>query len=216
MSKPALTLYLVRHGQTAWSREYRFCGSGSDVPLAPEGIEMAEALAVFYREEKWAAIFASPLIRARKTAVPMAQAAGLEVQVADGLKEIAYGEWEGKMEAEIKARWPEEHRAWLSDPGRCAPPNGETGRQIADRALAFVDETRRTHPAGNVFAVSHKGTIRVLVCALLGLDLSEYRSRLGMPASAVTIFEFRDSGPFMRAFGDTSHVPAHLRHDLGM
>ena len=67
-----------------------------------------------------------------------------------------------------------------------------------------------------MLAVSHKGTIRVLVCALLGLDLSTYRSRLGLPASAVTIFEFREGGPFLRAYGDTSHVPLHLRHDLGM
>jgi probable phosphoglycerate mutase len=63
--------------------------------------------------------------------------------------------------------------------------------------------------------VSHKGTIRVVVCMLLGIELSRFRSHLGMPASAVTIVEFRKDGPFLVAHGDTAHVPPHLRHDLG-
>jgi probable phosphoglycerate mutase len=140
-----LTLYLVRHGQTAWSREYRFCGSGSDVPLAPEGLEMAQAFADFHHDRKWEAIYSSPLQRARQTAEPLARAAQRSVAIASGLEEIAYGVWEGLLEDEIRARWPEEHARWLEDPAVNPPPGGETGLQIAQRALAFVADVRRKH-----------------------------------------------------------------------
>lgn len=209
-----LTLYLVRHGQTECSRDSRFCGSGVDVPLLPVGEEMAEALADRYAQERWEAIYASPLVRARQTAAPLAARAGLDVRVEDGLREIAYGEWEGFLEAEIRARTPKAFEDWAHAPGRCGPPGGESGEAIAARALPAIEEIRRRHPSGPVFAVSHKGTIRVLICALLGLDVNLYRSRIGQPVSAVTIFEFRSSGPLMRAMGDTSHLPAHLRAEL--
>src|SRR5262245_37696401 len=117
-----LTLYLVRHGQTAHSRENRFCGSSTDLPLLPEGQEMAEALATYYAGETWQAIYTSPLSRAVETAEPLARRVGLRLRIEAGLREIAYGEWEGLMEAEIRRRSPEALEAWVRDPGRCAPP----------------------------------------------------------------------------------------------
>ncbi len=210
-----LTLYLARHGQTEWSRVNRFCGSGSDLPLSSDGVEMAEALAAFYAEEPWDAIYSSPLLRARQTAEPLARRRGVEVKVHEGLREIAYGEWEGMIEAEVRSYSPREHEAWLRDPGRFGPPSGETGAEIARRALRAVEEIRTEYPSGQVLAVSHKATIRVLVCALLGLDVGLYRKRIGQPVTAVTVFELRPDGPFLRAMGDTSHVPARLRRELG-
>lgn len=213
MSDP-LALYLVRHGQTACSRESRFCGSGIDAPLLPVGEEMADALARHYAALPWAAIYASPAKRARDTAAPLAGRAGADVRIEDGLREIAYGEWEGLLEPEVRAHSPRAFADWLRDPGRFGPPGGESGEAIAARAMAVVRSIRERHPSGNVMAVSHKATIRVLVCALLGLDVGLYRSRIGQPVCAVTIFEFRDGGPLLRAMGDTSHIPTRLRGEL--
>lgn len=210
----ALTLYLVRHGQTECARESRFCGSGLDVPLVPVGHEMAEALASHYGDLRWEAVYASPALRARRTAEPLARRAGCPVLVEDGLREIAYGAWEGLLESDVRARHPDAFASWVHDPGRNAPPGGESGEQIAVRARAAVDAIRARHASGNVLAVSHKATIRVLVCSLLGIDLGLYRARIGQPVAAVTIFEFRPGGPLMRAMGDTSHVPPHLRSEL--
>jgi len=209
-----LVLYLVRHGQTECSRESRFCGSGSDVPLVPEGVEMAEALGSYYAETPWEAIYASPLLRARQTAEPLARRCGQTVHVEPGLREIAYGAWEGMVEAEVRRHAPEAFGAWMKDPGRNAPPGGERGIDIAERALPVVDSIRARHPSGNVLAVSHKATIRVLVCALLGLDVGLYRARIGQSVAAVTVFEFREGGPLLRAMGDTSHLPDRLRLGL--
>jgi probable phosphoglycerate mutase len=209
----ALTLFLVRHGQTECSRENRFCGSGLDVPLLPVGEEMAHALAERYESLRWEAVYSSPARRARQTAEPLARRAGLDVRIDESLREIAYGEWEGLLEHEVRALSPRAFADWLRDPGRFAPPGGESGADIAVRSLAAVDAIRERHRGGNVMAVSHKATIRVLVCALLGLDVGLYRARIGQPVCAVTIFEFREGGPLMRAMGDTSHLPARLRSE---
>src|SRR5262245_8516541 len=209
-----LVLYLIRHGQTECSRESRFCGSGVDVPLLPEGVEMAEALAASYARTPWEAIYSSPQLRARETAGPLARSSGQTLRVEPGLREIAYGAWEGMLEDEVRRHSPEQFQAWLHDPGRNAPPGGETGIEIAARALPVVDAIRARHLSGNVLAVSHKATIRVLVCALLGLDVGLYRARIGQSVAGVTVFEFRDSGPLLRTLGDISHLPQHLRQGL--
>lgn len=94
-------LYLVRHGQTEFSRENRFCGT-TDPPLTDVGQAMAAAFAKAYAATTWAAIYTSPMIRARQTAEPLERVAGVTATVEDGLTEIAYGEWEGLTVDEVK------------------------------------------------------------------------------------------------------------------
>lgn len=200
-----LALYFVRHGQTDCSRDNRFCGS-TDVPLNAVGSEMAESLASYYARRSWKAIYSSPLLRARETAEPLARRTGLEVFIEQGLREIAYGEWEGMLEADVRRHSPGAFEAWLQDPGRHAPPGGESGVEIAARARPAIEAIRARHPEGEVLVVSHKATIRVLVCVLLGLDIGLYRSRIGQSEAAVTAFEFRPGGPLLTLLGDTCHL----------
>ena len=90
-----MKLYLLRHGQTALSREDVFCGSGLDPELTAEGLEMAQAFANAYRETGWRAIYCSSLRRTITTAEPLCRALGLDLQIFAELNEIAYGKWEG-------------------------------------------------------------------------------------------------------------------------
>ena len=209
-----LTLYLVRHGQTACSRENRFCGE-VDVPLTESGLAMADALANAFGAESWTAIYSSPLLRARQTAEPLARRLGLELRNEDGLREIAYGAWDGRLESEVERAEPAAFHAWSADPGWVSPPGGETAWQIAARALPVVEALRERHPDGRVLAVSHKATIRILVCALLGIDVGLFRKRIAQEVGAVTAFEFRSTGPLLKALNDVSHLPPELRHGEG-
>jgi probable phosphoglycerate mutase len=204
-----LTLYLVRHGQTDWSLANRFCGE-HDVPLNATGRAMADALAARYGAAPWAAIYASPLERALKTAEPTARVAGLQVLVEPGLREIAYGEWDGRPEADVERDDPERFHAWAAHPGVVAPPGGETGLAIAARALAAIEAIRARHDRGQVLIVSHKATLRVLLCALLGIDVDQFRARLQQRTCAVSIVDFKASGPLLQCLGDVSHLPPEL------
>ena len=205
-----LSLYLVRHGQTDASLGNRFCGR-LDPPLNATGLAMADALGARYGHEGFAEIVSSPLVRAQQTAAPTARAAGLPVTLDDGLVEIAYGEWDGRAEADVEREDPARFAAWAAHPGRVAPPGGESGGDIAVRALAAVERIRARHAGGGkVLVVSHKATLRVLVCALLGIDVDGFRARIAQKVCAVSIIDFKASGPLLQLLGDTSHLPPAL------
>ena len=209
-----MIIYLVRHGQTDGSREGRYCGA-IDIPLNATGRAMAEALASHYGGEPWAAIYSSPLQRARQTAEPLCKRTGLVLEVEPGLREIEYGAWEGLLPEEARASDPKLYGAWDADPGNVAPPGGESGHQIADRAVHALEAIRTRHPDGQVLAVAHKATIRVLVCALLGIDVSLFRVRIAQPVGCVTVVEFKKTGPMLKKLGDNSHLPLELRKEEG-
>ena len=206
-----LTLTFIRHGQTDCSLEDRFCGS-IDIPLNETGEQMARVLADAYSTESWAALYSSPLLRARYTVEPLAKRLGMEVQVLDGLREIGYGDWEGLQSSEIHQKFPAEMAAWAADPERVPPPGGETAAQLSARAIAAVPLIRDLHADGHVLAVAHKATIRVIVCALLGIDVGLYRMRVAQGVGAATSFQFKDTGPLLLTLNDASMLPPHLRH----
>ena len=92
MSK--LRLYAIRHGETAWSAERRFAGA-RDVPLADAGLRQCEAVAQALAGQAVAAVYASPLERARTSAEIVAKPHRLAVQVEPAFREMAFGAWEG-------------------------------------------------------------------------------------------------------------------------
>jgi alpha-ribazole phosphatase len=209
-----LSVYLVRHGQTDASLHNRFCGS-IDPPLNQVGLAMAEAFAARYGAGPgggvpWSAIWCSPLLRARQTAEPTARRAGIGLTIDEGLREIAYGEWEGRSEADVERDDAARFAAWAAHPGRVAPPGGESGQAIATRVLAALERLRAHHSDGKVLLVSHKATLRVLMCALLGVDVDLFRVRIAQKVCAVSIVDFRSTGPLLQVLGDTSHLPPEL------
>lgn len=205
-----IDLYLLRHGQTDASRERRFSG-GLEAELSTIGREMAEAFAAAYAHTPWHAIYSSPQRRARDTAAPLAAATGMEVQVLDGLREVTYGAWEGLLEDEVRERWPAEYGWWAADPATRSTPGGETGLQVAARALAAIERIRSGHDGGPVLVVSHKSTLRLIVCALLGIDLRRFRERVAQPVASVTQFQIDGAHALLLRLGDVSHLPPQLR-----
>ncbi|MGO8684106.1 MAG: histidine phosphatase family protein [Thermoleophilia bacterium] len=206
-----LTIHFVRHGETTASRDHIFCGAG-DCQLSAQGHEMAELVAArCLNSGDWRAIYCSPQTRARETAGPTADRLGLPIIVEDGLREIAHGVWEGMTVDEARALDPEAYATWDEHPGLTAAPQGESGYDVAARALPVVGRIRSVHTEGDVLVVSHKATIRVLVCALLGVDIDHYRSRVAQPVGTFTSIEFTPRGPLLHRLADASHLPAALR-----
>jgi probable phosphoglycerate mutase len=201
-----LTLHLVRHGDTMQAAEGYFAGD-IDPPLTDRGRAQAEAVGKVAAGLDLAAVYVSPKLRARQTAEPILRACKLEPIVEDGLREIAYGAWEGRKESEIKASDPEMYSAWSQDPALVSPPGGESAFAIAARALPCLVRARREHPNGNVMFVSHKATVRIMVCALLGVPLGRFRDRIACPTASLTTFEFGERGAMLLRLADVSHLP---------
>ncbi len=206
-----LRIFLLRHGQTAKSRDNVFCGRGLDPELTSDGLAMAEAFAAAYAREQWTAIYTSPLVRAVATAAPLARDVGLSVQTRDELAEIDYGEWDGLSAAVVAEQWHDEHERWTADPAWNPPTRGETAIALAQRMTNVIEEITGAHMDGNVLVVSHKASIRVLLCALLGVDVGRFRYRFGCPVGSVSVVTFGAHGPLAEAVADRSHLTVELR-----
>ncbi|MBE9167475.1 histidine phosphatase family protein [Pleurocapsales cyanobacterium LEGE 06147] len=210
----SLKVYFLRHGETTSSQTGTYCGA-LDINLTPEGHQMAKDFAQAYQSLPWTAIYTSPLRRTVDTAKPLCQAVGIEMQSRDGLKEITYGKWEGKTPEEINHEFHDEYVRWLADPGWNSPTGGEKGVDIARRSSLVLEEIEQTHSTGNVLVVSHKATIRIMLCSLLGIDVGRFRDRIGMPVASVTIVEMAERGPLLHVMGDRSHLSEQLRQRVG-
>jgi broad specificity phosphatase PhoE len=137
------------------------------------------------------AVYASPRLRARETAAPLA----LEPIVVDDLREIDFGELEGRRYGEIERTDPELYRAWMERPTTVRFPGGESFADLRARALRAFDAIRGAHESAVV--VTHGGAVRAGVAAWLGMP-DESIFRLDQSYCGVTIVEWLDGTPIVR------------------
>ena len=210
----SLKLYFLRHGETTSSQTGTYCGR-LDIELTPSGVEMAEDFAQTYQDIPWKAVYCSPLKRAITTAKPLCERVGINMELRNGLKEIYYGEWEGKTPDQLNQEFHDDYVRCLADPGWNSPNGGEKGIDIARRSSEVLEEIEKTHITGNVLVVSHKATLRIILCSLLGIDVGRYRDRIGMSVAALSIVEIAQHGPLGHVMSDRSHLRTELRQRYG-
>lgn len=212
MTASVTRLLLVRHGATDASAEDRFSGA-LDAPLSDEGRRQAQLLGQRLAGETIDAVYASPRSRALETARLAMANRGQEPRIEDGLKEIEHGHWEGLTRAEAQARFPREYAAWEEDPFTFAPEGGESGVSVLARALPVIRAIVEEHVGKHVLIVSHKATLRLVLCSFLGIDARGYRDRLDQSPACLNVLDFRDAvRARLMLFNDTSHYAAAPRH----
>jgi probable phosphoglycerate mutase len=187
-----LRLLAIRHGETAWSRERRFAGS-TDIRLSDAGRRQCAALAQALGAQPIAALYASPLTRARESAEPIATARGLDVTLQSAFREMGFGDWEGLTRDEVERRFPEDYAVWRSTPERFARPGGETLAAVAGRVAQGIAGLRAAHASGTVVLVSHAVVTRLIVLSALGLGPERLWSVEASPAG-ISEIEYRDDG----------------------
>jgi len=200
----ALRLVLIRHGETDWNRERRYQGH-RDTPLSENGRAQAEAAGRSLAGERLAAVWSSPLRRARETAAAIAAPQGLPVRVEEAFGEMHFGEWEGLTVDEVSTRFPELHRAWLDTPHLVALPGAETLEEVRSRALKGLESLRGAHDGGTVCLVSHGVTSRILILEALGLGLERVWS-LQVSYTGISELEFRDDWAVVHRMNTLLHL----------
>ena len=207
----ATRVYLVRHGATPLTAENRFSGA-IGVDLSDEGRRQVELLATRLGGCGIRAAYASPLSRTLETARILGAPLGLTPVPRDGLREISHGHWEGLTREEVETRHPGEYAMWERDPYTFAPEGGESGVGVLARALPVVRDIVLAHPDEGVLVVSHKATLRLVLCSLLGIDGRGYRDRLDQSPACLNIVDFRDPvRARLMLFNDTSHYDERTR-----
>ncbi len=209
-----LRLYLLRHGETTHSKTGGYCGI-TDPDLTDAGRDMAQAFADAYKGIPWSAIFVSPMQRTRQTALPICKAVGLEPEIRDGLKELNFGQWEDKSVDYVQTHHLDDYVRWLTEPAWNPPTGGETAVQVSSRASLVMAEIEDKYSNGHVLVVSHKSTIRIILCGLLGIDIGRYRDRIATLVASVSIITFDEHGPLLEVLGDRYHLPPDLRNRAG-
>jgi broad specificity phosphatase PhoE len=198
------TVWLARHGETAWAAEDKFNGRG-DIPLNDRGRAQAQKLAARLSREPLAAVYASSLRRCVETAALLAAPHGLAPVALDALAELDFGAWDGMQRQEIVARYPAAWAAWVADPATVAPPGGETAYAALGRARAALDQIVARHEGQTLLVVAHKAINRLLLCDLLGVMPRHYRARIGQRPCALNRIEWRDGGPMVALLNDVCH-----------
>ena len=203
-----LRVFLVRHGQTEWNRTHRFQGR-SDVPLNEEGKKQVQATGLALKETPFAAIYASPLVRAMETAQNIgAHHPGTPIIREKGFMEMDLGDFDG-MEAK---RWMTDHaefaKAWRDHPGRVRMPGpgGECLEEVHERAWAALQKIRRAHPGGSTLAVcSHNFVILSILCRAKGLSLDDFR-QVKQDTAAYSVIRVEGSKCVLEIMNACSHL----------
>jgi probable phosphoglycerate mutase len=161
-------VYVARHGETDWNREARWQGH-TDIALNPAGRDQARQLAEALRSAGIVQVRSSDLWRARETAEIVALALGIpDVTIDAGLRERAFGCFEGLTREECAERFPEEWALYRGDI-RLPPPGGEPHEQVMARMQVAVRRFVTALPAGAAgLVIGHGGATRALVTSLTG------------------------------------------------
>ncbi len=167
-----MRVLLARHGETPWNAEGRYQGQ-EDIALSATGEAQARALGERLRDVRIDRAVSSPLARARRTAeLALGRARAPMLSADAGFMEIAHGEWEGLLAAEIRERDPERARAWRDAPHEVLMPGGESLQHVLDRAWPALERACDGLGDGDtLLVVAHDAVNRVLLCRILGLPL---------------------------------------------
>jgi alpha-ribazole phosphatase len=185
-------IVLVRHCEPQEDAR-GLCYGRLDVGLSAAGRAHAVALAAQLCEALYTHVWTSPRLRARETAEPLAR--GMTVAIHDDLREIDFGELEGRSYDEIAGSDPELYRAWMETPTRVRFPGGESFSDLKRRAVAALEEIRARSDVALV--VTHGGVIRAGLAAWLGMP-DEAIFRLDVGYGRLTVVDEVEGHPLVR------------------
>ncbi|MBM3386406.1 MAG: histidine phosphatase family protein [Betaproteobacteria bacterium] len=196
----------IRHGETAWNVDTRIQGH-LDIPLNDIGRQQARWLAQTLAErDPVQAIYASDLARAHVTALTIGEAMGLPVSTHPGLRERAFGDFQGRTFIEIEAELPEDARHWRQRTPDWVPPGvGESLIALRERVLGTVHELAARHQGEQIVLVAHGGVLDVLYRAATRLALQAPRT-WQLPNTAVNRLLWTPEGLSLVGWADTTHL----------
>jgi broad specificity phosphatase PhoE len=198
------SIYLIRHGQTAWNKEEIFRGR-TDVPLNEIGMREAELAGEYLKDKEIHVIYSSPLSRAWQTAQKIAQFQNLEVQPLNGIIDMSFGRWEGHSLQEIQKNDGELYRQWREEPHRVRIPGGESLDEVRIRTMAALEEMIQLHPGKTLVLVSHRVITKVLICGILGIDNSHFW-QIGQDTTAINLIQHRNGKYILSLMNETCHL----------
>ena len=209
----ATLLLLIRHGETEWNRDARIQGH-TNITLSAQGHGQARAVAAALADTDIQAIYASDLLRALETAQSIAQAHGLPVHTDAGLRERAFGAFEGSSFAQLQAIHPEACERWRKRDPSFAAPGGERLDDFYARVTTTVLRIAANHAGQTVVIVSHGGVLDCLHRCATGQDLHAPRT-WELRNAAINRVLVAEGRMTLVGWNDGGHLDSGLDEALG-
>ena len=204
-------VYLIRHGKTQWNLESRYQGANGDSPLLDQSYKEIEMLAASLKNVPINHIYASPLKRARVTAMTLLQHLNRPVPLTidSRLKESNLRKMEGMHFDAVAQKWPEVLKNFRHHPDKYDSTivESESFEQVIDRMGTAIREFCRNDPHGSILIVSHGAALNTSINALVGTPMTHLKDRGGLSNTSTTILTTDDAEHFeLEKWNDTSYL----------
>jgi len=197
-------IILIRHGETDWNREQVFRGR-IDVALNEVGVTQARAVQESLKDTEIDGIYSSPLSRAFETATIVGENRNVAVRGEEGFIDIDFGAWQGLSHQKVKEEYKDLYETWLAQPDLVTFPDGESLKEVRIRSMESLEEVIKNNPEKTLALVSHRVVLKVLLCTILGLELSRFWY-LRQDTCAINRVEYKDGSYFLTLLNDTGHL----------
>ncbi len=203
---PLTRLLAIRHAQTSWNASGRIQGQ-QDIPLDALGLRQADALAHALQDEPLQAIYSSDLERACRTAEPLCRGRGLAPTTDPGLRERAFGSYEGLSFVDIEQRWPEQALRWRRREADFSPGGGESLTAFRQRVVEATTRLAAAHLGQSIALVAHGGVLDILYRTAVRLDLAAPRT-WALDNAAISRLLYSAEGFVVVGWNDHAHLDA--------
>ena len=202
MEKGPRKLHMVRHGESLWNSERRVQNNTDGIALSERGRRQAELLGARLKGMHFDMVFCSDVQRALETA-RIALGDGFPMTITSGLREIAFGEWEGMLVSEIEEKFPGAMSRWFEAPSKVEIKGAEKFLDFHERVVREIGGITES-TSGDILMITHGGVICTYLTHILGMSPDDIWA-FSLPNASVTtiMLEFR---PRIRLLGDAHHL----------
>ena len=201
-------IILVRHGETNWNKEGRFQGQ-IDIPLNDNGKIQAKKASEYLKGIKFNKAYSSSMLRPFETAKIILKNTNLKINKIDELVEISHGLWEGKLEEDIKGKWPKLLEDWHKRPETVIMPEGESIKDVSKRSISAWENICESQENDDItLLVAHDAVNKTIICHILGLDCSNiWMIKQGNGGiTVIDIFKDPNKDNIVSSLNITSHL----------
>ncbi len=196
-------LILIRHGETKWNKLKKYQGH-MDIELNDWGRKQSEEAAKELANLEVDYFASSDLKRAKETAEIIAAFHDNNVSEYKELREMNFGDWEGKRFQEIQNENPLDFQKWIKDPVKYSPPSGESLEEFQERVLIGFNKILQKETKRNVI-ITHGGVIMIYLASILELSLINYR-KFEVANTGITKIDIYDNNYVLKLFNSQSHL----------
>ncbi len=196
-------IFLCRHGQSEYNAKKIIQGH-IDTDLTPRGIVQARLTGERLKKENIKRIFSSDLRRAYKTALIIGDILGIEVEVDKRIREMHFGQWEGRAYDSIYTYNLDHWQNWLKNPVACPLPSQEDIKEFEKRILSFWEYIKSLEE-DNILVVGHGGSIQGIICMAVGFGM-EHLWGMMHTNTGLSLLEINSKDTYIKYINEDSHL----------